>query len=1291
MSPIPRLHKETSLFNSTKTFSSTFKVLADSITSMVKGEETYTDPVTGETKTNTFGTVLKQTANNVLIKATKNASTDAAGGQALIESLINVAPEGIKIAANHIDVEGAAIFKSGGKLAKVVKSSQTQWYSSTSASERKGGSWSTNQPAVTAGRFIWQRTYYQYTDGTSAYDPNEAGVCVTALTDISATIKAVDVEYAQGTSPTTAPESGWSTTAPTIAAGKYLWTRTKTTFANNQSSYTKTTCISGDNGKLVTAAKEQYYLSSSSTAQTGGSWVDTCPTWATGKYIWTRTHMTYSDGTTGASTPTLATAINDANSKAYSTVTGVDVEYADSTSSTKAPTGGWSTTAPSWQAGHYIWQRTKTMTPVGTSYSTPTCISGRDGVDGSAAYNYTINSNPAALVRAADGTLTPTSITFSATRAQGSGSPAAYSGRFAISEYDGSTWADKYTSSSNQSSKSYSPTATAKMVRCNLYLAGGLTTMVDTQTVPIASNGEDGADGAKGADGKDAYTVMLTNESHTFAASTSAAVASSALSRVIAYKGTTQVAATIGSITGAPSGMSTSVSNNNTTSASFTVSVTTSLTPRQGVLSVPVTVDGKAFALAFSWSLALTGANGANGANGTNGTDGKDGRGISAIVEQYYLSTSDTTQSGGSWSTEPPAYVKNRYYWTRSRITWSDSQVTYTDPVLANDVTSIAQIANAAVKTAVQLWFTKANTTAPDKPKSKVTSTSTAPNDWRVVVPTFNASYPNYFYCWQYTQMDGTCAWSDVVYDAQATESLGTARGAQARSQLIFKNFPAGTLSVSGTTTWVTETGQVNNAWTTKFLEHNTDRPVIFCATQSQTVAQMAAGSTCSCTTPVKDDTLTKIDGGHITTGEIDASVVTVKNIDASKITVGELDAARIKANSLAIGKFTTEVQNKLALVGEATYRGVCSTSAKTADKVVSCTGFELKTGAAIVVYMSTAQTCYNSSLTLNVNGTGAKTIYVGDKATSSANELLWAAGASVTFVYDGTYWYVADSPGTWNGGTCTALAAEDTKEASCPKIVIFNGVSVKLQMRSMNTSNYALLDVQSLGSFPIYFGNTSSRPTYNNGYTWQIDSIVEFVFDGYCWRTGSRTYIDGGSILTGTINTNRLDATSIQTNIVKTCELSADKITSGTISANRISGGTLTGLRFISESADKKVEIDKGQIIFNYIKNGTTYSSAKIFSYGGLNGISSIGISNRDTETQDGGWLRMTDDTIDIVSRSGQKIIEMEFHTYIPSFKIRLSDDGKKDRFMSFLMDMDHVILMRDHGSDVKQVNLLK
>lgn len=118
---------------------------------------------------------------------------------------------------------------------------------------------------------------------------------------------------------------------------------------------------------------------------------------------------------------------------------------------------------------------------------------------------------------------------------------------------------------------------------------------------------KDGEKGETGDPGADAYTIILTNESHTFAGDTSAAIAASTTCNVIAYKGATRVAATIGTITGTPTGMSTSLTDNGTLSASFTVSVTSSMTTRNGTLTIPITVDGKSFSNTFSYALALTG------------------------------------------------------------------------------------------------------------------------------------------------------------------------------------------------------------------------------------------------------------------------------------------------------------------------------------------------------------------------------------------------------------------------------------------------------------------------------------------------------------------------------------------------------------------------------------------------------------------------------------------------------------------------------------------------------------
>lgn len=65
------------------------------------------------------------------------------------------------------------------------------------------------------------------------------------------------------------------------------------------------------------------------------------------------------------------------------TVKQVDVEYYLSTSTTSAIGGEWSTTAPEWQAGKYMWSRQKVTYTDGTSITrNATCIAGAQGAEG---------------------------------------------------------------------------------------------------------------------------------------------------------------------------------------------------------------------------------------------------------------------------------------------------------------------------------------------------------------------------------------------------------------------------------------------------------------------------------------------------------------------------------------------------------------------------------------------------------------------------------------------------------------------------------------------------------------------------------------------------------------------------------------------------------------------------------------------------------------------------------------------------------------------------------------------
>ena len=91
----------------------------------------------------------------------------------------------------------------------------------------------------------------------------------------------------------------------------------------------------------------------------------------------------------------------------------------------------------------------------------------------------------------------------------------------------------------------------------------------------------------------------------------------------------------------------------------------------------------------------------------------------------------------------------------------------------ANSTANSAQAtANANIKSSVQLWFTKSDTTAPSKPTAQVTtSNANTANAWNLIVPTWNSSYPYYYYCYQQQKGDGTWQWSDVVYDRATSEA----------------------------------------------------------------------------------------------------------------------------------------------------------------------------------------------------------------------------------------------------------------------------------------------------------------------------------------------------------------------------------------------------------------------------------------------------------------------------------------------------------------------------------------
>lgn len=166
-------------------------------------------------------------------------------------------------------------------------------------------------------------------------------------------VASTTVEYQASTSGTTVPTGTWSATIPTVAQGSYLWTKTTTNYTSGNPTIGYSVArmgvngAKGDKGEIgqtgpqgpqgvkgetgsqgpqglkgdtgpqgpqglkgdkgatgaqgptgatgtgVASMTQQYYMSDSKTTQTGGSWVESMPTWSNGKYLWTRYKVVY--------------------------------------------------------------------------------------------------------------------------------------------------------------------------------------------------------------------------------------------------------------------------------------------------------------------------------------------------------------------------------------------------------------------------------------------------------------------------------------------------------------------------------------------------------------------------------------------------------------------------------------------------------------------------------------------------------------------------------------------------------------------------------------------------------------------------------------------------------------------------------------------------------------------------------------------------------------------------------------------------------------------------------------
>jgi len=253
-------------------------------------------------------------------------------------------------------------------------------------------------------------------------------------------VKATAITYAQSTSGTTPPTTGWTAGVPTLTKGQYLWTKTVWTYTDSsaETGYTVSyNAKDGNNGSDGIAGKDgvgiksttiTYQSGTSGTVQPTGTWVSSPPSVTGGNYLWTRTVWSYTDGTneTGYSIAK-AGEKGDQGLRGLQGADGKDgvagkdgvgikstaVTYQASTSGTTAPTGTW-VASPTAVAGQYQWTRTVWTYTDGTTevgYSVGHIgvdgATGKDGIAGKDGVG--IKSTTITYASSTSGTSAPTS------------------------------------------------------------------------------------------------------------------------------------------------------------------------------------------------------------------------------------------------------------------------------------------------------------------------------------------------------------------------------------------------------------------------------------------------------------------------------------------------------------------------------------------------------------------------------------------------------------------------------------------------------------------------------------------------------------------------------------------------------------------------------------------------------------------------------------------------------------------------------------------------------------------
>lgn len=187
-----------------------------------------------------------------------------------------------------------------------------QYYLQTTSEDKPSktdSAWSTTKPSSIAGQHMWYMLADVLANGSEIkHDPFElTGIKGDAGRGIVGNPK---LTYQASTSSIVPPTGQWLENIPLVNEGYTLWTKITYTYSDKTTSDVYSPSIAGKAGRGIKQVYPEYYLSTSKTEITGGTWSATQPEKPKDAWIWIRYKTIFTDDSTGYSDGVLDEVLN---------------------------------------------------------------------------------------------------------------------------------------------------------------------------------------------------------------------------------------------------------------------------------------------------------------------------------------------------------------------------------------------------------------------------------------------------------------------------------------------------------------------------------------------------------------------------------------------------------------------------------------------------------------------------------------------------------------------------------------------------------------------------------------------------------------------------------------------------------------------------------------------------------------------------------------------------------------------------------------------------------------------